>query len=188
MRWPGKIPAGTVCDTAGMNIDLLPTFAKLIEGELPEKEIDGKDIWPILAGEEGAKNPHDSYWVFYKQNELHAVIDDGWKLVLPHTYRTLNGRTGGSEGLPVKYENNKTGTELYRIAEDIGESKDVAAENPEKVAELMKQVEAARAELGDRLTKREGSGNREPGRITEEQWVELDKIHWPNGNPRAKKK
>ncbi len=188
MRWPGKIPAGTVCDTSGMNIDLLPTFAKLIGGELPEKEIDGKDIWPILAGEEGAKNPHDSYWVFYKQNELHAVIDDGWKLVLPHTYRTLNGRTGGTEGLPVKYENNKTGTELYYIAEDIGESKDVAAENPEKVAELMKQVEAARAELGDRLTKREGSGNREPGRITEEQWVELDKIHWPNGNPRAKKK
>ena len=181
MRWPGKIPAGTVCDTPAMNIDLLPTLAQLIGADLPEREIDGMDIWPILAGEEGAENPHDAYWVYYKQNELHAIISGEWKLVLPHTYRTLSGREGGKDGLPVKYDNLKSGTELYNISEDIGESNDLAAAMPEKVEEMLLLAEAARAELGDKLTKRKGSGNREPGRLTEEEGAALDKIHWPDG-------
>ena len=55
MRWPGKIPAGTVCNIPAMNIDLLPTIAGLIDADLPERKIDGKDIWPILSGEDGAE-------------------------------------------------------------------------------------------------------------------------------------
>lgn len=186
MRWPGKIPAGTVCDTPAMNIDLLPTLAGLIGAVLPENKIDGKDIWPILSGEEGAENPHDAYWVYYKQNELQAVISGEWKLVLPHTYRTLSGREGGDGGLPVKYDNLKSVTELYHIAKDIGETNDLAASMPEKVEELMKFAEAARTELGDRLTKRKGTGNREPGRLTEEEAAAIDKIHWPDGKPQRK--
>lgn len=186
MRWPGRIPAGTVCDTPAMNIDLLPTMAHLIGAELPEREIDGMDIWPIIAGEDGAENPHEAYWVYYKQNELQAIISGEWKLVLPHTYRTLSGRDGGSGGLPVKYDNLKSGTELYNLSNDIGETKDLAATNPEKVEELLLLAEAARAELGDKLTKREGSGNREPGRLTAEEGAALDKIHWPDGKKARK--
>jgi arylsulfatase len=186
MRWPGKIPAGTVCDTPAMNIDLLPTMAHLIGADLPGKKIDGMNVWPILAGEEGATNPHDAYWVYYKQNELQAVISGDWKLVLPHTYRTLGDGPGGDNGLPAKYTNLKSGLELYRIKEDIGEKKDLAAAMPEKVEEMMKFVEAARAELGDNLTRRKGSGNREPGRLTEEEGIALDKFHWPNGKPERK--
>ncbi len=183
MRWPGKIPAGTVCDTTAMNIDLLPTFAKLIDAKLPENEIDGMNIWPIIAGEEGAENPHEAYWVYYKNNELQAVIREDWKLVLPHTYRTLSGREGGADGLPVSYDNVKSGTELYHIGDDIGESKDLADEMPEKVEEMMKYAEQARAELGDNLTKRKGSGSREPGRLNDEEAAEIDKLHWPEGKP-----
>ncbi|MDF1860707.1 MAG: sulfatase [Verrucomicrobiales bacterium] len=186
MRWPGKIPAGTVCDTPAMNIDLLPTMAHLIGADLPGKKIDGRNVWPILTGEEGATNPHDSYWVYYKQNELQAVIRGDWKLVLPHTYRTLGDGPGGDKGRPSKYTNLKSGLELYHIKEDIGEKKDMAAAMPEKVGEMMKFVEAARAELGDNLTKRKGSGNREPGRLTEEEGIALDKFHWPNGKPERK--
>ena len=51
MWWPGKIPAGTSCKTPAMTIDILPTVAGLIGAELPEKKIDGKDIWPIISGE-----------------------------------------------------------------------------------------------------------------------------------------
>ncbi len=188
MRWPGKIPAGTVCKTPAMNIDLLPTIANLIGADLPERKIDGKDIWPILAGEEGAKNPHDAYWFYYKNNELQAVQVDNWKLILPHTYRTVPEGLQGDGGLPVRYDNIKSGLELYHLALDPSETTDVAKDYPEKVAELMKHAEAARAELGDRLTQSEGAGNRPPGMLTDEEHAALDKIHWPNGRPQKKNK
>ena len=74
--------------------------------------------------------------------------------------------------------------ELYHLDKDIAESSNVAKENPEKVAELMKHAEAARAELGDKLTKSKGSDLREPGRLTEEEGKALDLLNWPNGKPK----
>ena len=89
-----------------MTIDLLPTIARLVGADLPAHEIDGHDVWPLLAGEPGAKNPHEAYVFYYGQNELQAVTsgDGRWKLQLPHTYRTLAGRPGGRDGTPAKYE------------------------------------------------------------------------------------
>ncbi|MEQ1839144.1 MAG: sulfatase [Verrucomicrobiales bacterium] len=188
MRWPGTIPAGTVCEAPGMHIDLLPTLAGVIGADLPEKKIDGKDILPLITGADGAKNPHDSYWFYYKQNELHAVLKDGWKLILPHSYRSLNGGKGGDGGTPVEYQNRKSGLELYYLPDDVSESKDLAAGNPEKVTELLKQAEAARVELGDNLTKRNGAGTREPGQLTDDEAAALEKIHWPNGRKTPEKK
>lgn len=181
MRWPGRIPPGTVCDTPGMHIDLLPTIARLIGADLPDRKIDGLDLLPIITGVEGAKNPHESYWFYYKKNELQAVQREGWKLVLPHTYRTLPEGKGGDGGLPVPYVNAKTGLALYNLNEDLYESSDLAATHPEKVKELMKYVEEARVELGDSLTNRTGSGNRAPSLLTEEEQAALEKIHWPEG-------
>ena len=183
MRWPGKIPAGTVCEEPGMHIDLLPTIAGLIGAKLPEKKIDGLDLFPLISGVEGAKTPHDSYWIYYKTNELHAIIKDRWKLILPHSYRSLVDGKGGDGGTPAPYQNQQAGLELYHLYEDISESGDLAAKHPGKVAELLEEAEAARAELGDALTKRKGTGNREPGRLSDEEAAALEKLHWPAGRP-----
>ncbi len=184
MRWPGRIPAGTVCETPAMNIDLLPTIAGLIGADLPEKEIDGLDVLPLITGTEEAANPHSGYWFYYKQNELQAILKDQWKLVLPHTYRTLAGGPGGDKGLPVPYKNAETDLELYNLYEDVSETTNLAEKNPEKVAELLAEAEVARAELGDALTKREGSGTREPGRLSQDEVAALEKVHWPDGRPK----
>lgn len=166
MRWPGKIPAGTVCDEPGMNIDILPTLAKLIGANLPEHTIDGVDIWPMISGPEGTKNPRKGYWYYYKQNELHAVSMGKWKLYFPHSYRTMDGRPGGKGGTPEKYSAAKVeGFELYDLSSDIGESHNVADQHPDQVKKMQDYAEEARAELGDKLKKRMGSGLREPGRI-----------------------
>ena len=183
MRWPGQIPCGTVCDTAAMNIDLLPTVAELIGAPLPEQEIDGVSVRSLLTGDANAASPHEAFWIYYGQNELQAVIAGDYKLVLPHRYRTLDGREGGKAGLPVDYQQKTTGTELYNVVTDPGETRDLAAEMPDKVAQLLEHAEKARAELGDTLTDRTGAGSRQPGRLTEDEHTALMKTHWPNGRP-----
>jgi arylsulfatase len=167
-RWPGKIPKGRVCKEPAMTIDILPTFAKLIGADLPQQKIDGLDIWPLLAGKRGAKNPHDAYFFWYQDNQLQSLVSGKWKLQLPHTYRTLGGKPGGRDGVPAPYEQRKVEqAELYDLDKDIGEATDVAAQYPDIVKRLETLAEKAREELGDSLAKRKGTGVREPGRLAE---------------------
>jgi arylsulfatase A len=168
MRWPGKVPAGTTCDAMLMTIDLFPTIARRVGAELPGHPIDGLDVWPLLTGEPGAKNPHDAYLFYYEQNELQSVVsgDGRWKLQLPHTYRTLAGHPGGQGGLPSKYEQRKLGRPgLYDLATDVSETNDVADGHPDVVARLLAVAERARDDLGDALTKRAGKGVRPAARL-----------------------
>lgn len=188
MRWTGRIPAGSVCDAPGMTIDLLPTLAGIIGADLPDHPIDGRDIRPLLEGRPGAENPHSSYWFYYKTNELHAVTQGRWKLFLPHEYRTLAGKPGGTGGTPVAYASAQAGLELYDLETDPGEKTDVSKDHPEIVQQLLAEAEIARAELGDTLTRRQGAGVREPGRLTDAEAAALEAIHWPQGRPEAPKK
>lgn len=165
-RWPGHVPAGAVCEEPAMTIDILPTVAGLIDGKLPEHTIDGADIWPLISGQAGAKSPHDAFYFYFKDNELHAVLSGRWKLYLPHEYRTLAGREGGRDGKPVRYESRTIEKpELYDVVADVGEKTNVADGNPEVVARLLELAERARTELGDSQTKRTGQGVRAPGRV-----------------------
>ncbi|MEO7318161.1 MAG: sulfatase-like hydrolase/transferase, partial [Chthoniobacteraceae bacterium] len=167
MRWPGKIPAASTSADMLMTIDLFPTMAKLIGGELPAHKIDGLDVWPLIAGEPGAKNPHDAYFFYYEMNQLQAVLsgDGRWKLQLPHTYRTLGDQPPAKGGVPAKYEQRKLEpAELYDLQNDVSETTNVAAKNPDIVKQLEVFAEAAREDLGDSLTNRKGAGVREAGR------------------------
>ena len=166
MRWPGKIPAGKETDDPAMTIDVLPTIATLTGADLPEKTIDGRDMTTLVLGETEDDPHHEAYWFYYKTNELHAVMsgDGRWKLYVPHTYRSLNGRIGTDDGLPIDYDQNTLDKmELYDLENDISETKDVLDQHPEVVAALMEQVEKARQELGDGLTERTGAGGRPVG-------------------------
>ena len=167
MRWPGEIPAGTIDDTFLMTIDLLPTIAARVGAKLPDHKIDGLDVWPILSGQPGAKNPHTGYAVWYANNELQAVTDGRWKLLLPHTYRSLGKQPKATGGIPVKYHPVKlTRAELYDIHGDLGESHEASAEQPDIVAKLNAFADEMRRELGDTLTNTKATAAREPGRIT----------------------
>jgi arylsulfatase len=170
MRWPGHIPAGADTWDMLMTIDLFPTIAKLVGAKLPGHKIDGLDVWPIISRQPGAKNPHESYWFYYEVNQLQAVTtgDGRWKLQLPHTFQTLAGKPGGANGVPAPYSHRMIeDEELYDLVHDIAETTNVAQQHPEMVKRLEAEVEKARADLGDALTKRPGSGQREPGRISQ---------------------
>jgi arylsulfatase A-like enzyme len=165
-RWPGRIPAGRIQTEPAMTIDVLPTIARILGVELPEREIDGRDIGPLLRCEDGARSPHEALFFWYGQNDLEALRSGRFKLHFPHGYRSMIGRSPGRGGIPGKYDYEvRTGLQLYDLAADPGETTDIAAAHPEVVARLQGLADQKRRELGDRLTKVEGRRNREPGRM-----------------------
>ncbi len=162
MWWPGKIPAGTKCSVPAMTIDILPTVAGLIGAKLPDHTIDGRDIWPLMAGEDGAESPHEAYYLYYGK-QLQAIRSGKWKMHLPHGYRTMAGKPGGTGGIPTKYSQAKIGKELFDLESDIGETTNVADKHPKVVERLSALADEIRKELGDNGVA--GAGLRSPGKL-----------------------
>lgn len=164
MRWPGRIAAGSVCSELTTTMDILPTFARLAGAGLPKRRIDGKDIRALMFGEPGAKSPCKAFF-YYRSGELQAVRSGRWKLHLPHKYRTLGSAEGGKGGKSVGYKEGEVGFELFDLQNDIGETRNLAEEEPDVVGRLKKLVDKAREDLGDTLVGIKGRNVREPGRI-----------------------
>ncbi|HYG75533.1 MAG TPA: sulfatase [Planctomycetota bacterium] len=163
MRWPGKIPAGTICKELACTMDLLPTFAKLAGGAAPtDRIIDGKDIWPLMSAQPDAKSAHEAFY-YYWLDELQAVRSGKWKLHAPHAYLTIT--EPGKDGIRGKGANRQIGGELFDLENDVGETTDVAAKYPEIVKKLEAYLEAAREDLGDSRTSRKGKNVRPAGKL-----------------------
>lgn len=165
-RWPGVIPAGSVCGEPAMAIDLLPTCARLLgaPAQDPSRPIDGRDIWPLLSGQAGARSPHEVLYFYHGRNDLEAVRAGRWKLHLPHGYRTMDGRQAGAGGRPGRYDTSaRIGLALYDLDADPGEREDLARRERAVVLRLLERVEAMRSDLGDDLTGREARGARPAG-------------------------
>ncbi len=163
-RWPGRIPAGGTSDEPAMTIDLLPTVAGLIGAAPPGRRIDGLDIWPLLAGSRGVRSPHEALLFYYGGNSLEAIRAGRWKLVFPHRYRSLLGAPG-TGGRPAGYTQRSCGLELYDLASDPGETRDVARRHPDVVGRLMGLANGAREDLGDDLASIPGRGRRPAGGV-----------------------
>ena len=163
VKYPKEITNGTLIDEPLMGIDWLPTLSSITNSKMSLNKIDGKNIWPLLTSET-TKSPHQELYFYYNTNELHAVRSGDWKLYFPRSYRTLNGKSGGTNGIPVKYEQNTVyKNELYNLKSDPKETKNVILDFPEIVYKLEKMGENARYDLGDNLSGVIGTGNREVG-------------------------
>lgn len=158
MRFPGRIPAGRVCNEVVSTIDLLPTFARLANAEIPSRPIDGHDIRPILFGEANAVSPWDEPgYMFYRMEQLQAVRSGPWKLYLPLAEKFVaNNRRTAPSALA-----------LFNVRTDVGETEEISARRPDIVERLTALVERARSELGD--VNRPGSGQRPAGHVANPQ-------------------
>jgi len=115
-RWPGHVPAGTVSDHVGYFGDLMATAAELAGIEAPTG-LDSISFLPTLLGRPDEQEQHEYlYWEFYERGSAQAVRMGRWKAVRK----------------PMVYGK----TELYDLATDLGEQRDVAAEHPKIVALL----------------------------------------------------
>jgi len=185
MNWPGQIPAGRTCDEMAASLDVLPTIAELLGAKLSSNRIDGVSLVPLLLGPASTKSPRESYY-FYAGEELQAVRRGKWKLHLPHDYLTVNGPPG-LNGKPANFANMQpksmdqsglagiASRHGYRVARielslfdlysDVSESRNVAREHPDVIAQLQALAEQARTDLGDTLTNRKGVGLRAVGQV-----------------------
>jgi hypothetical protein len=103
-------------------MDILPTFAALAGGSVPADRTDGHDISAILKGAVDQPSEYEAFY-YYRGYTLSAVRSGNWKL-------HING-------------------ELYDLEGDIAESRDVAADHPDVVAQLEALIEVGRREIGD---------------------------------------
>ncbi len=125
---PGKIKAGTTCKEPFANWDILPTLADLT-GQKVSGNIDGISLYNALHQQKIKQKHSYLYWEFFERGFDQALRTGDWKIVR----RSMNA--------------NKT--ELYNLAEDMGEQRDVAALYPEKVKDLEKLMEKARVDSNE---------------------------------------
>jgi arylsulfatase A-like enzyme len=129
--WPGKIKAASQSDHVSAFWDFLPTVTEIIGVQNPEN-IDGISFLPSLLGKEEQAQHDYLYWEFHEKNGRLALRKGNWKLVRYDVFSP-----------------EKTSTELYNLANDPGEERNVAKENPEITNELLDLLESARTPSED---------------------------------------
>lgn len=121
-RWPGHIPAGTVCDELVSGTDIYPTLMSAIGSAVPaEQVVDGIDIRALLVDPSVRLPQRDVFW--YKPVYNHNVFGRAsmwmrrgkWKMIYAFVDETV---------------------ELYDIENDISETKNLAADYPELAEEM----------------------------------------------------
>lgn len=145
-RLPGRIPAGSVTREMTVMFDWAPTLAALAGGTFPaDRPMDGRDLWPVLAGKSLQTPLHDSF-VYYSREGLPSAIRQGrWKLHLVTPVMKWAGTLPPAALLDTRPQESPPW--LYDLAADIGETRNVAARHPEVVAKLRAALEQTDATL-----------------------------------------
>lgn len=129
VRWPGHVPEGKVSDRVWAFWDVMPTLAETAGLPSP-KGIDGISMLPAILGQEQKEQHEYLYWDYghVRGNYSQAVRFGDWKAI----------RNGPNAKL-----------ELYNLADDIGETRDLAAQHPDLVARAEQYIAAAYVESPD---------------------------------------
>lgn len=129
-RWPAKVKAGTRSDQIVGQLDLLATSAEIVGAKIAETEAeDSVSFLPALLGT--ATRPSRSSIVSQSIGGYFAVRDGDWKLCL------CPGSGGWSAPRPGSLDPEKNpAIQLFDLSKDPGESKNVQAEHPDRVASM----------------------------------------------------
>ena len=126
VRWDGHVAPGTTSNHLAAAWDMMPTFTELLGMQAVwTQPTDGVSMLPTITGE-GTQPQHDYlYWEFHEEGGRQAVRKGPWKLIRQkiRTSPTL---------------------ELYNVDDDLNETRDLSAQNPEKVQELKSIMDKAR--------------------------------------------
>lgn len=133
--WPGVTPAGSVCEEVVTSVDFLPTIAAMAGAKAP-RGIDGENIAPLLKGGRRTK-PRPVYWHYPHYSNQGGVPGGAVRL--------------GNDKLIEFYEDSRL--ELYDLAADPGETRNLARRNAARAAELHGMLKRWRASVGASMPK-----------------------------------
>jgi len=124
-KWPGRIPENVVSDEFCSTLDLFPTFVSIAGSKLPKNVIyDGYDIMSVLAHKQKSRRNKQ----FWELRGKRAARVGKWKWVM---------ETKERYSLPVQKN-----AELFDLSADISESKNLAQEKPDVLAEMQAHWES----------------------------------------------
>ncbi|MFG0317111.1 MAG: sulfatase-like hydrolase/transferase, partial [Planctomycetota bacterium JB042] len=122
ISWLGRLPENAVRDQVAHACDWFPTLAALAGVPLPERRLDGRSLVGVIEDPD-AGTPHDE--LHWAQADQWAVRVGRWKLV-SDAHDTTDGRAITTD----------EGARLYDLESDLGERDDLAADEPDVVADL----------------------------------------------------
>lgn len=133
VRWPGVVAPGSVCDEPTTTADLMSTFCEAAGAKLPDQPIDGSSLVPLLKNPQ-ADLPREAIYFHYPHyhhsRPAGAIRVGPWKLV------------EFFDGAPL---------ELYNLADDLGETTNLAEKMPEKARRLQTMLADWRRAVGARM-------------------------------------
>jgi len=137
VRWPGHIPAGSICHEMATMMDFLPTLANISGARIPaDRIIDGKDMSQLLTNK-NAKSSYSFLCYYGRDGELAAIRKGKWKL----HFLEPSEKWAGKQPIVEALLNTKPTTPLpwlYDLRNDIGETHNIAASNLKIVRQLTK--------------------------------------------------
>lgn len=136
-RWPGKIPAGSVCEAPASYIDILPTLLDAAgKPPGPDAGLDGRSMLARWKGEPSPADRDFEFYSFYqtraRNGESLSIIDGNLKLIRKGPPILDGARAPGTE------------LELYDLAKDASEKQNLAAGRPEAVESMLGKLLAFR--------------------------------------------
>ncbi len=134
VRWPGVVKPGARCDTPVMIMDYFPTFAEVL-GQKVSQTLDGASILPLLQ-QTGKPARNTFYWHY-----PHYMFSYGGTAIREGDYKLLQFYVDGR-------------VELYNLADDVGEQKNLAEAMPDRVKRMQEKLREWQKEIGAALPSR----------------------------------
>ncbi|TDU68099.1 arylsulfatase A-like enzyme [Prosthecobacter fusiformis] len=140
-RWPSIIAPGTQTGVPSIHVDIYPTFLEVAGASAPENyPLDGESLAPLLRNAKAT----------LKREAIFQHVP-GYLGADPGTWRTtpVGLIQQGSWKLMEFFEDGRL--ELYNLEQDIGETKNLAAEMPDKTKELQAKMVTWRKDIGAKM-------------------------------------
>ena len=135
VKYPPAVKPGTICSEPTISYDFYPTFVDLADGNLPVGQtIDGLSLKPLLADSAArlARNAlHWHYPHYHHDRPASSIRERDWKL--------------------IEYLDGTGDVEIYNLAEDLGETKNLVKQRAVRVADLKKKLHQWRQQVTARM-------------------------------------
>jgi arylsulfatase len=150
-RWPGQVPAGVRLPQLLQHQDIAPTALDALDMSIPD-EMDGQSFWPLLSGQTAPEAPGRPFIV-----SCECTWQKKWSLRTAR-HKLILAREPDLYGTPDR--------ELYDLATDPHEQRNLVGEEPALAAQLEQQLEGWIAERLDELGKDEDPLREQPVSLT----------------------